>query len=79
MDNKEFIFFRKKLNKTQNQMAQLLGPSLKAIQSYEQGWRSVPPNIERLMFFLVSMIPENRKHRMPCWAVKKCSLEHVYK
>jgi DNA-binding XRE family transcriptional regulator len=44
MDSKEFIYFRKKLNKTQKQMAQLLGTSIKAIHSYEQGWRTVPPS-----------------------------------
>ena len=48
MNSKEFIYFRKKLNKTQKQMAQLLGTSLKAIHSYEQGWRSVPPSAERI-------------------------------
>ena len=73
MNSKEFIYFRKKLNKTQKQMAQLLGTSLKAIHSYEQGWRSVPPSAERQMFFLVSRIAENRKRRKPCWAIKKCS------
>ena len=73
MDSKEFSYFRKKLNKTQKQMAQLLGTSLKAIHSYEQGWRSVPPSAERQMFFLVSRIAENRKRRKPCWAIKKCS------
>jgi hypothetical protein len=75
MDSKEFIYLRKKLNKTQKQMAQLLGASIKAIQSYEQGWRSVPPSAERQMFFLVSRIPENRKRRKPCWAIKKCSAD----
>jgi hypothetical protein len=73
MNSKEFIYFRKKLNKTQKQMAQLLGTSLKAIHSYEQGWRSVPPSAERQMFFLVSRIAENRKRRKACWAIKKCS------
>jgi hypothetical protein len=73
VDSKEFIYFRKKLNKTQKQMAQLLGTSLKAIHSYEQGWRSIPPSAERQMFFLVSRIAENRKRRKPCWAIKKCS------
>ncbi len=73
MNSKEFIYFRKKLNKTQKQMAQLLGTSLKAIHSYQQGWRSVPPSAERQMFFLVSKIAENRKRRKPCWAIKKCS------
>ncbi|MBW1725430.1 MAG: helix-turn-helix transcriptional regulator, partial [Deltaproteobacteria bacterium] len=47
MDRKEFRYFRKKLGKTQLQMAQLLGVSLKAVHSYEQGWRSVPSYVER--------------------------------
>ncbi len=37
MDIKEFNKLRKKLNKTQQQMAQLLDVSVKAVQSYEQG------------------------------------------
>jgi DNA-binding XRE family transcriptional regulator len=41
MENSEFKEFRAKLGKTQAQMAQLLGVSLKAVHSYEQGWRSV--------------------------------------
>jgi hypothetical protein len=76
MNSKEFIYFRKKLNKTQKQMAQLLGTSLKAIHSYEQGWRSVPPSAERQMLFLVSRIAENSKRRKACWAIKKCSPNH---
>jgi hypothetical protein len=72
MDSKEFIHLRKKLNKTQKQMAQLLGTSIKAIHSYEQAWRSIPPYVERQMYFLVSRMDENRKHRKPCWAIKKC-------
>jgi DNA-binding XRE family transcriptional regulator len=31
MDSNEFIYFRKKLDKTKKQMAQLLGTSIKAI------------------------------------------------
>ena len=58
MDSKGYIHYRNTLNKTQRQMAQLLGTSIKAIQSYEQGWRSVPPSAERQMFFLVSMMLE---------------------
>ena len=72
MDSKEFIRLRKKLNKTQKQMAQLLGTSLKAIHSYEQAWRSVPASVERQMYFLVSNIDENRERRKPCWVIKKC-------
>jgi hypothetical protein len=54
-------------------MAQLLGISIKAIHSYEQAWRSIPASVERQMYFLVSMVEENRQRRKPCWVVKKCS------
>ena len=72
MDSKEFSRFRKRLNKTQKQMAQLLGVSVKAVHSYEQGWRSVPTHIERQMFFLISKIRGNPKISKSCWIIKKC-------
>jgi DNA-binding transcriptional regulator YiaG len=75
MNRKQFKYFRNKLNKTQEQMAQLLGTSLKAIHSYEQGWRSIPTHAERQMLFLVSNMRENRKRRKSCWVVKKCPTE----
>ena len=74
MEKSEFKAFRKKLSKTQKQMAQLLGTSLKAIHSYEQGWRTIPPAVERQMFFLVSRkFHGNTKSGKPCWRVKKCA------
>jgi hypothetical protein len=73
MDSKEFIRLRKKLNKTQKQMAQLLGTSIKAIHSYEQAWRTIPSYVERQMYFLISRKGENRRHRKPCWVIKKCA------
>ncbi|MFC1829539.1 helix-turn-helix domain-containing protein [Thermodesulfobacteriota bacterium] len=75
MDNKEFAYFRKKLNKTQKQMAQLLGTSLKAVHSYEQGWRSIPANVERQMFFLVANKRGARKGQKSCWVINKCPVE----
>jgi hypothetical protein len=75
MESKEFSRFRKRLNKTQKQMAQLLGVSIKAIHSYEQGWRSIPTHIERQMFFLTSKIRGNPKVSKSCWAIKKCHPE----
>ena len=75
MNKKEFKFYRKKLNKTQKQIAILLGVSLKAIHSYEQGWRSIPAHVERQLFFLVSRTKENRNKRKPCWVVKNCPPE----
>ena len=72
MDNNEFLRARKRLSKTQKQMAGLLGTSLKAIQSYEQGWRSIPTHVERQLFFLVSRMKETSKNQRPCWVIKKC-------
>ena len=42
MQSEEFVLIRKKLNKTQRELAELLGVSIKAVHSYEQGWRTVP-------------------------------------
>ena len=75
MDKSEFKYFRKKLNKTQKQMAELLGTSLKAIHSYEQGWRTVPSHAERQIFFLVSRVAKKSKATKACWVIKKCSRE----
>ncbi|MBU1234119.1 MAG: helix-turn-helix domain-containing protein, partial [Proteobacteria bacterium] len=39
MEKEAFVTIRKKMSRTQKQLAELLGVSLKAIHSYEQGWR----------------------------------------
>jgi hypothetical protein len=75
MDSNEFLHARKKLSKTQKQMAELLGTSLKAVQSYEQGWRSIPAHAERQIFFLLSMMRGKKKNQRPCWIIKKCPSE----
>jgi hypothetical protein len=75
VDNKEFAVFRKKLNKTQKQMAQLLGTSLKAVHSYEQGWRSIPANVERQVFFLAVNKRGVGKGLKSCWTVNNCPRE----
>ncbi len=53
-------------------MAILLGTSTKAIHSYEQGWRSIPPHAERQIFFLVSRLNHNGKKPKMCWTTLKC-------
>jgi hypothetical protein len=75
MDSKEFLSFRKRLNKTQKQMSQLLGTSIKAIHSYEQGWRHVPVHVERQVLFLVSRMRGINSITRSCWIVKKCPTE----
>ena len=74
MDKTEFRLIRKKLHRTQKEMAQLLGVSLKAVHSYEQGWRVVPPAVERQIFFLFSRaVPTGP--RPPCWELRDCPPE----
>jgi DNA-binding XRE family transcriptional regulator len=72
MESEEFKSLRTRLGKTQKQIAQLLGTSLKAIHSYEQGWRTVPGHVERQMFFLVASLRRNYLSRKNCWSIKKC-------
>ena len=76
MDSKEFLRARKKLDKTQKALAELLGASIKAVHSYEQGWRKIPGHIERQVFFLLSR-KRGRDHKEPkaCWTIKKCPTE----
>lgn len=75
MDKQEFSHFRKKLNKTQKQMAQLLGVSIKAVHSYEQGWRTVPPAVERQIFFLISRLKGDGYPKPNCWDTRNCPEE----
>jgi len=74
MDRSEFKQLRKKLDKTQKQLAHLLGISLKAVHSYEQGWRAVPSAVERQLFFLASRL-NSEEVRIPCWEKNNCSPE----
>jgi DNA-binding XRE family transcriptional regulator len=75
LDRQEFKYFRSQLKKTQKQMAALLGVSLKAVCSYEQGSRSVPMHVERQLFFLVSRKALKNKRKKICWKTTKCSKE----
>ncbi len=72
MDSREFTHLRRKLGKTQKQMAQLLGISVKAVHSYEQGWRTVPIHVERQLFFLVFRRLGTQNGKKSCWAINKC-------
>ena len=74
MDKTEFRTLRKRLSRTQKQMAQLLGVSLKAVHSYEQGWRTVPPAVERHLLFLASLANTVAPATL-CWDVRGCPPE----
>jgi DNA-binding XRE family transcriptional regulator len=72
MDAKQFRLFRQTLGKTQKEMSQLLGSSMKAIQSFEQGWRKIPTHIERQMLLLQSLKVGNGRKGAPCWQLRRC-------
>jgi DNA-binding XRE family transcriptional regulator len=73
MTNQEFTVVRAKLQRTQKEMAELLGVSLKAVESYEQGWRRIPVNIGRILYFLLFKMNQNLfGSRDLCWLEKKC-------
>ena len=73
MNSKEFLRARKQLDKTQKQMAELLGSSIKAVHSYEQGWRSIPGHVERQVYFLLSRQRDGvGEAPKACWTLKKC-------
>ena len=76
MDRKTFAKARAKLERTQKELAILLGVSLKAVQSYEQGWRTVPLHVERQLYFLLAnRRGAHQKKRKNCWKEKKCHLK----
>lgn len=72
MEKEEFVHIRRELGKTQKQMAELLGTSLKAVHSYEQGWRRIPIHAERQMLFLLARSKNKDEKIKSCWTVKKC-------
>ncbi len=72
MERREFIDLRKNLNKTQQEMARLLGISVKAVRSYEQGWRTIPAHAARQIMFLSVQKHAPLYPREPCWIVKNC-------
>jgi DNA-binding XRE family transcriptional regulator len=74
MEKSEFSDIRRHLGKTQIQMARLLGVSLKAIQSFEQGYRKVPMHVERQLLFLLAHSGSPYKNNTPCWKIKNCPL-----
>jgi len=74
MDRARFARARLLLGKSQRELARLLGISPKAVESYEQGWRNVPSNVERMLYFLLFKLNEKSfAQESPCWSTKSCS------
>ena len=72
MENNEFKRIRAELGKTQKEMAQLLGVSIKAVHSYEQGWRNIPHHVEKQMLFLLFKRRNKGETIEKCWDILKC-------
>ena len=75
MTKNQFSRIRKRLGKTQKQMAQLLGISIKAVQSFEQGWRNVPVHVERQVLFLLAKHHALKAKSPTCWEFTDCDPE----
>ena len=63
---------RKLLGRTQEELAGALGMSLKAVQSYEQGWRGVPARVLIQLLILVALYRKQSGDDVPCWEVRRC-------
>ena len=75
MNKTEFSKIRHHFGKSQLQISQLLGVSLKAVQSFEQGWRKIPVHIERQLLFLLALKQNTHRKVKPCWVLQKCPKE----
>ena len=76
MSGAEFARLRASLGKSQRELAELLGVSLKAVESYEQGWRNVPAHVERILYFLLFKLNEGEiEAEEPCWTAMRCPTE----
>jgi DNA-binding XRE family transcriptional regulator len=75
MKKREFAEIRRHLGKTQNQMAQILGVSAKAVQSFEQGWRGIPVHIERQILLVLALKRHASREDEPCWLKRDCPEE----
>ena len=75
MEKQQFKEIRARLSKTQKEMAQLIGTSIKAVHSYEQGWRRVPHHVERQLLFLLFRRNETNRDTEKCWEILDCPEE----
>ncbi|MBF0200780.1 MAG: helix-turn-helix transcriptional regulator [Desulfamplus sp.] len=76
MKSADFKKIRAAFGKTQKEMAQILGTSLKAIHSYEQGWRTIPHHVERQLLFILSRFRNLDGSARTCWDIMDCP-EHL--
>ena len=64
---------RKSLGRTQAELAAALGISVKAVQSYEQGWRRVPTRTVIQLLVLLDLQERSTEGQAPCWEIRGCA------
>ena len=74
MKKKQLAEIRRHLGKTQSQMAQMLGVSTKAVQSFEQGWRNIPVHVERQVLLILALKSRASRKDKPCWLRRRLAL-----
>jgi len=74
-DKETVKLIRRKIGMTQAEIAHALGVSIRAIQSYEQGWRDTPTHIMVQLLVLVAAYRASTTKRPACWDVRGCSTE----
>ncbi len=73
MTARDFQLTRKTLHKSQSELANLMGLSVRTVQSYEQGARIIPAHVQQLLYLMVSRLSRGtRGRRSPCWQVRGC-------
>ncbi len=60
------------LGRTQAELAAALGVSVKAVQSYEQGWRAVPVRVLIQLLVLLALYRKQAMDDVPCWEIRRC-------
>ena len=72
MTSNEFTRIRNILGKSQGGLAKLLGISIRSVQAYEQVWREIPNQTERMLLYLLYQKRRGQRSIKPCWKIKKC-------
>ena len=66
---------RGKLGMSQSQLADVLGVSSRAVQSYEQGWRTPPRPVTSHLMTVLALYRDHPMQSPPCWNLTGCTAE----